>query len=178
MRLEPYHQEWIAYAVAFAHIMLGEHAEARAIDNTVLAGISKDARGQSMALGHLAAMSSLEGIAGLSVIVTEARLIVDIAEGYDVVVMGADKWVQVNDPAWYDHDVAARDDAVARLPTVALAPRPPHAIPDRHHLPIPDDILEVSSTAARDGRVDWMTEAAAAFDAATGAWTDPGRYRS
>ena len=35
----------------------------------------------------------------LAVVVTEAQLISDIADGYDIVVMGADKWHQVNDPA-------------------------------------------------------------------------------
>ena len=121
---------------------------------------------------------SVETIDGLGVVVTEAQLVADIAEGYDVVVMGADKWAQVNDPAWYRDDPAERDAAVARLPTVALAPRPPHAIPDEHRLPVPDDLLEISSTAARAGRVDWMTAAAAEFDRATGAWSDPSRYRA
>ena len=37
----------------------------------------------------------------LGVVVTDAQLIADVAAGYDVVVMGADKWAQVNDPAWY-----------------------------------------------------------------------------
>ena len=112
----------------------------------------------------------------LGVIVTEARLIVDIAEGYDVVVMGADKWAQVNDPVWYDGDRTARDAALSRLPTVALAPRPPHSIPDHLRLPVGDDLLGISSSAARDGRREWMTPAAREFDEATGAWTDPRRY--
>src|SRR5262245_66145334 len=37
----------------------------------------------------------------LGVVVTDARLIADIAAGYDAVVLGADKWAQVLDPAWY-----------------------------------------------------------------------------
>lgn len=121
--------------------------------------------------------SSIAGVACLGVIVTEAQLIADIATGYDVVVMGADKWAQVNDPAWYHNDPAARDAALARLPTVALAPRPPHSIPAELRLPVADDLFEVSSTAARRGRIEWMTKAAAEFDAATGAWSDPSRYR-
>ena len=67
--------------------------------------------------------ASVADIEGLGVVVTEAQLIVDIAEGYHLVVMGADKWSQVNDPAWYEGDAVARDNALARLPTVALAPR-------------------------------------------------------
>ena len=62
--------------------------------------------------------------AWLGAIVTDARLITDIARGYDVVVMGADKWAQVRDPAWYGDDADARDAAVAALPRVLVAPRP------------------------------------------------------
>ena len=60
----------------------------------------------------------------LGVAVTDAQLIADIAAGYDVVVMGADKWAQVRDPAWYGGDAAARDAALASLPRVLVAPRP------------------------------------------------------
>ena len=105
---------------------------------------------------------SIADIEGLGLVVTEAQLIADIAHGYDVVVMGADKWAQVNDPAWYGHDPAERDAVLARLPRLALAPRPPHAIPAEHRLPVADNLLEVSSSAARAGRVEWMTEAARA----------------
>ena len=59
----------------------------------------------------------------LGVVVTDAQLVADIARGYDVVVMGADKWAQVNDPAWYDSP-AARDAALAALPRVLVVPRP------------------------------------------------------
>lgn len=113
----------------------------------------------------------------LAVVVTEEQLIADIADGYDVVVMGADKWRQVNDPRWYNDDTQARDRAVSRLPTVALAPRPPHVIPPELQLPVPDDLLEISSTAARAGHTDQMTLAAAQFDAETGAWTNPAKYQ-
>ena len=59
----------------------------------------------------------------LGVAVTEARLIADIAARYDVVVLGADKWAQVLDPAWYGGSTEARDEALARLPRVLVAPR-------------------------------------------------------
>ena len=104
--------------------------------------------------------ASIEEIDGLGLVVTHAQLITDIAQGYDVVVMGADKWAQVNDPSWYGHDEDERDAHVARLPDLAIAPRPPHDIPEEHRLPVADDLLEVSSTAARAGRHEWMTEAA------------------
>jgi nicotinate-nucleotide adenylyltransferase len=121
--------------------------------------------------------ASIEGIDGLGLVITDAQLIADIAEGYQVVVMGADKWTQVNDPEWYGGDVTARDAALSRLPRLALAPRAPHNIPDAHRLAVDDDLLDVSSTAAREGRTEWMTDAARSFDTATGAWTEPHRYR-
>ena len=150
----------------------------------------------------------LRAVAGsrpwLGVVVTSQRLLVDIASGYDVVVMGADKWAQVVDPAWYGGSTVERDAAVARLPMVAVAARPGHALPDRdfsertlpdHALPghgVPDheaapvdavllDVHaahgEVSSTAVRAGAHDWLVPEAAAFAARTGAWIDVERYR-
>lgn len=113
--------------------------------------------------------ASIADVDGLGLVVTDAQLIADIAHGYDVVVMGADKWSQVNDPAWYDDDPAQRDAVLDRLPRLALAPRPPHRIPDEHRLPVADDLLEISSTAAREGRPDWMTDAARL----SRLWTDP-----
>ena len=97
--------------------------------------------------------ASLRDHQNLAVVVTEAQLITDIADGYDVVVMGADKWHQVNDPAWYNDDAEARDRAVNRLPTIALAPRPPHAIPEELQLPVPDDLLEISEPSRKRGEV-------------------------
>ena len=92
--------------------------------------------------------------------VTSTRYIAEIAQGYDVVVVGADKWAQVLDPAWYG-DEATRDAAVASLPHVALVPRPPHAplvAPPTAMtvLDLGDPMLaEVSSTAVRSGRAEW-----------------------
>jgi nicotinic acid mononucleotide adenylyltransferase len=112
----------------------------------------------------------------LRVRVTDARLLVDIAHGYDVLVMGADKWAQVLDPSWYGSD-AARDAALAELPRVLVAPRPGFAVAGAELLPLDDDHSHVSSSAARDGQSEMMLPEAAAFDAETGAWSDLGRYR-
>ncbi len=123
-----------------------------------------------------------ERIAWLEVMVTEATLIVDIAQGYDVVIMGADKWEQVNDVRYYA-DEAARDDAVRRLPDIALAPRPLLAPPEDHPvtrgrvLELPAHFGNVSSSAARAGQDLWMLPEAAEFDRLSGAWTDTERYR-
>jgi hypothetical protein len=124
----------------------------------------------------------LEAIAAsrpwLGVRVTDHRFIADIAAGYDVIVVGADKWAQIIDPAWYDGSAAARDAAVARLPRVACAPRPPFPVPpEAVALDVHPDHHPVSATDVRAGRRDWMSDEAIAFDETTGAWSDPERYR-
>jgi hypothetical protein len=88
----------------------------------------------------------------LRVEVTDRVHLADIAEGYDLLVLGADKWAQVLDVAFYE-STAARDAAVARLPALAVAPR--------HGLTVPAgcivldvDLPHVSSTAARAGRAE------------------------
>ncbi len=63
------------------------------------------------------------GRAELGVVVTDAQLIVDVARGYDVVVMGADKWAQVNDPSWYAS--ADARDAGARFAAEGARGAPP-----------------------------------------------------
>jgi nicotinic acid mononucleotide adenylyltransferase len=113
----------------------------------------------------------------LTVRVTDDRLLVDIARGFDVLVMGADKWAQVRDPAWYGASVVARDAAVHALPRVLVAPRPGFDTDGAEVLRLPDDHGHVSSSAARDGEHSLMPDEAVAFDRATGAWSDPPRYR-
>ena len=126
-------------------------------------------------------LSVLEAVAagrdGLGVRLTDAGLIVDVVEGYDVVVMGADKWAQVVDPTWYGSE-AARDDALARLPEVYVVPRAGVRPAGVTLLEVHEDLAEISSTLARAGRLHLMVPEAAAFDARTGAWSDPERYRA
>jgi nicotinic acid mononucleotide adenylyltransferase len=112
----------------------------------------------------------------LAVDLTDDRLLVDIARGYDVLIMGADKWAQVNDPRYYEGSATARDAAVAALPELAIAPRAPLDVPARHQLVVAAEHEPVSSSAVRDGAHGWMSPAAAAFDERTGAWSDPDRY--
>jgi nicotinic acid mononucleotide adenylyltransferase len=122
----------------------------------------------------------LEAIAAarswLGVRVTDGQLLADISAGYDAVIVGADKWAQVMDPAWYGGSVVARDAAVARLPRVLLAPRSAFPADGLEQLRVAPHHLDVSSTAVRAGRREWMAPEAAAFDAETGAWSDPVRY--
>jgi hypothetical protein len=101
----------------------------------------------------------------LGVHVTDAQLIVDVAAGYDVLILGADKWAQVIDPAWYGRSTQRRDEAVARLPRVLVfdrpldAPGPTHDVEVLHLDPAHH---AMSSSAVRSGRRDWMLPEAAA----------------
>jgi len=133
-------------------------------------------------------LAVLEAVAAsrvwLAVRITDAQLVADIVESYDVAILGADKWAQVNDPAWYGGSTAARDAAVARLPRLVVAPRgarpelQPPGRPGRgvEWLEVAAEHLAVSSSAARAGRREWMAAEAAAFDDETGAWSDAERY--
>ena len=140
-----------------AHVAIAEAAvRAAALGQLDLAisrvTLGKDAATQRPLDARLAALERLTvSRPWLRVVVTDAQLITDIAAGYDVVVMGADKWAQVRDPAWYGGDTAARDDALARLPRVLVVPRPGFDVVGADVLEVPVDLGSVSSTAARAG---------------------------
>jgi nicotinic acid mononucleotide adenylyltransferase len=112
----------------------------------------------------------------LAVVVTDAQLLVDIGRGYDVLVVGADKWHQIQDPSFYDGSVRRRDAAMAALPALAVVPRGADEVPADLVLAVDAPIDRISSTAARRGARDQMVAAARSFDMETGAWTDPARY--
>jgi predicted RNA-binding protein with PIN domain len=140
-----------------AHLAIAEAAvRAAELDWLDLAisreALGKDAQTQRPLEARLGAVERLAASrAWLGVVVTDAQLIADIAAGYDAVVMGADKWAQVRDPAWYGDDPAARDAALARLPRVLVASRPGFTVVGAEVLELPADLGEVSSTAARAG---------------------------
>ncbi len=96
----------------------------------------------------------------LSVRTTKKKLIADIADGYDAVLMGADKWAQVNDVAYYGSE-AARNRAVASLPLVIVADRSGHDSPAEHRLETDQTLHDVSSTKAREGDRSIMAPIAA-----------------
>ena len=110
-------------------------------------------------------VAMLEAVAAtrpwLGVAITDNLHLADIAAGYDVLVLGADKWSQVLDVSFYDSP-AARDDAVARLPRLAVAPRHDFALPD-HCVVLDVDLPDVSSTAARAGRLELVVPEARPF---------------
>ena len=118
---------------------------------------------------------SVAHLDGARVTVSELRFIADLAEGYDVVVMGADKWQQVNDVAFYDSP-AERDASLARLPALAIAKRGNAQIPPGAELTLSGDYGHISSSAAREGAHHFMTPAAREFDRETGGWSDAREY--
>jgi hypothetical protein len=119
----------------------------------------------------------------LGVVVSEVQLVVDLAAGYDAVIVGSDKWAQMTDPLYYGGSLEARDAALHRLPLVVMVHRPgfPPPKPISWHgsllsLEVPPELGQVSSSGARGGQWEWMAPEAAAFDRESGAWSDPVRY--
>jgi hypothetical protein len=103
--------------------------------------------------------------------VTEHQLIVDIAEGYDAVILGGDKWAQIADDRWYGSS-ADRDAALARLPQIVGPNRPGHPPlpPSAIQLELPSRLSDVSSTAARTTNPEWMTPPARKTAESHGIW--------
>lgn len=94
----------------------------------------------------------------LAALATEDQLLADIADGYDVLVVGADKWVQLHDVRFYGGSADAMRDALARLPQVAVAPRAGAPLPADAGVVVLDvDPVhhDVSSTGVRAGRLEW-----------------------
>jgi hypothetical protein len=139
-----------------AHVAIAEETRAKAGVDGVELIVNRAPLGKPDALALDVRLAMLEAVAAsrpwLSVTVTDHVLLADIAEGYDVLVLGADKWAQVVDERWYASP-ADRDAAVARLPRVAVARRAGFALPDGC-IVLDVDLPHVSSTAARSGLHD------------------------
>ena len=167
-----------------AHLAISEAALAQHSLDVVVWSVSRVALAKEDVQRPLLAdrIAVLEEVAApidwLEINVTEVQLLSEIAEGFDVIVMGADKWHQIHDPVFYGNDPARRDASIAALPTVAIAARPPHDCPAELVLDLPDWVGTVSSTLARTADPTLMTPEAARFDAETGAWTDSARYEA
>ncbi len=92
--------------------------------------------------------------------ITKSQLLVDISAGFEWLVLGADKWAQINEVAWYGGSAVTRDQALQKLPRLAVISRPPYELGD---LPptavlvrLADPALSrVSSTAVRAGNEHW-----------------------
>jgi nicotinate-nucleotide adenylyltransferase len=122
--------------------------------------LGKDHAAQTSVAERVAELEQLAaGRPWLGVAVTDARLLADVAAGYDVLVVGADKWAQLHDPSWYGGSTDERDAALARLPEVAVAPRAGFPLPEGvHALEVDPAHHHVSSTAVRAGRHDWRAD--------------------
>src|SRR5688572_21740270 len=99
------------HPLTIAHLAIAEAAvRAASLDRLDLAlslvALGKDGIESSLETRLAAVQRAAASRPWLVATTTEHQLITDIARGYDVVVMGADKWAQVNDPAWYGDDVA------------------------------------------------------------------------
>ena len=140
-----------------AHLAIAQAAQNTArLDRVDLAlsrvALGKEDRAHSSVEARAAAIRrAARARPWLAVAITDAQLIVEIATGYDVVVMGADKWAQVRDPAWYDGDSDERDRALAALPRVLVAPRPGFDVVGAEVLEIDPEHAHVSSTRTRSG---------------------------
>ena len=130
--------------------------------------LSRAPLGKSTGRASLAAREEVltavgKGRPWLRVVVTDAQLVADVAAGYDAVVLGADKWAQVADPAWYG-STDERDDALRRLPRALVAPRagitPTDLPPDAVLLHVHAAHGDVSSTGAHGHEPDWMLDEA------------------
>tara|TARA_B100001250_G_scaffold276738_1_gene239185 strand:+ start:5099 stop:5734 length:636 start_codon:yes stop_codon:yes gene_type:complete len=112
----------------------------------------------------------------LQIQVTNAQLLADIAVGYDLLIMGADKWHQIQDPIFYNGDPGSRDLALAELPELAIVPREPFQAPSAQELKLPESMDSISSSKARQGSTSLMLPPAQNFDQQTGAWTNVEKY--
>jgi len=144
-----------------AHLAVADAARARhQLDEVHLVvshvALAKEDRRQAPVDERLAAITeAARSRPWLRARATQAQLLADIADGYDVLVLGADKWWQLHDAAFYGTDAAMRS-ALERLPTLAVAPRAGvPAPPGVELLDVDPAHHEVSSTAVRAGRVDW-----------------------
>ena len=109
---------------------------------------------------------------------TRARLLAEMAAGYGWLLIGADKWVQINELQWYGGREDARSAALARLPSLIVAARLDYAVPEEARILVVPEATDVSSTAARLGAHAMMAAEALAFAERTGAWINVARYEA
>jgi hypothetical protein len=164
--------------LTLAHLGIAEVARERfALDRLDLAisrvALAKEDRaGQRLAERIEAIERARRTRPWLGLLVTDLQYVSDIAEAYDVIVLGADKWVQIHDPSFHTSP-AHLEAALAKLPTPAIVPRPPHEVPAEHLLVVPEHLTLMSSTAVRAGRTEWMAPEALEVAKETGAWPVP-----
>jgi cytidyltransferase-like protein len=148
-----------------AHLAIAEAAREQCGLSTVGVILNPHPLGKSGVRPLATRIAMLDAVAStrpwLDVVVTDQLHLADIADGYDVLVLGADKWTQVLDVSFYASE-ADRDTAVARLPRLAIAPRDDHPIP-RGCVVLDVALPHVSSTKARAGHTDLVLPEARPF---------------
>lgn len=148
-----------------AHLAIAEAARSQCDLEQVDLVINREPLGKRDVRPLESRLAMLEAVAEtrpwLSVVVTDLLHLADIAAGYDVLVLGADKWAQVLDPAFYE-SARERDESVARLPRLAVAPRDDRPVPPECVV-LDVDLSHVSSTAARAGKADLVAPEAVPF---------------
>src|SRR5689334_655842 len=116
-----------------AHVAVAEAARSQCGLERVDLIVNREPLGKSSISPLGVRLEMLEAVAAsrpwLVVVVTDKVHLADIAAEYDVLVLGADKWGQLLDVTFYA-SAAARDDAIARLPRLAVAPRRGYSVPD------------------------------------------------
>ena len=112
---------------------------------------------------------SIQLIPEASALETPKQLIADIAEGYDLVILGADKWAQLHDSTFYK-DEQHMSECLSRLPKLAVAPRNGIAVPKEILLTVPEEINSISSSQVRRGKFEWMTKEAFGIGKERGLW--------
>lgn len=146
-----------------AHLAIAEAAHDQLPVDEVVCSLSrvalaKEPETQTSVTERVSAIGALaEDRPWLRVHVTDAQLLADVAEDFDWLIVGADKWDQLHDVAFYGAPTA-RDAALARLPRVAYVPRAgvDADAPARVTvLDISEGYRPVSATAVRNGRHDW-----------------------
>ena len=150
-----------------AHVAIAEAARRQCGLDTVDLVVNADPLGKQGVRPLRTRGAMLEAVAAdrpwLRVIVTDRVHLADIAAGYDVLVLGADKWAQVLDAGFYA-SAEERDAAVARLPQLAVAPRDGMTVPEGCvTLDVDAALGDVSSTAARAGRTEVVAPEARRF---------------
>ena len=100
----------------------------------------------------------------LNVEITKGQLLADVGERYDWLILGADKWEQIRELRWYGGEERHRDEALGRLPRLAIVERGSVEIRDlpasaRRVVLADPEMREVSSTGVRSGINRWRAEA-------------------
>jgi cytidyltransferase-like protein len=148
-----------------AHLAIAEAARSQCELSSVDLIVNSNPLGKTGIRPLATRVAMLDAVASarpwLRVVVTEQLHLADIAHGYDVLVLGADKWAQLLDIGFYESE-SARDAAVARLPALAVAPRHDYPVPPGCVL-LDVELPDVSSTAAREGRTDLVLPEALPF---------------